>query len=137
MFLNIHRNLLFWVSLLMISCEMVEPDAPHASALLDGPVEGLTESESQRFLRGDAAFNNRIFTESTGLGPLFVATSCGSCHLGDGKGHPFTTLTRFGQTDASGNLFIDQGGPQLQHRAIPGFEPEAVPSGVEIGRAHV
>src|SRR6185436_6101892 len=62
-------------------------------------------------------------------GPLFVATSCGSCHAGDGKGHPFTTLMRFGQPDQNGNLFLDQGGPQLQSKAIPGFSPEQLPPG--------
>jgi len=39
-------------------------------------------------------------------------------------------LTRFGQSDTiSGNLFLHLGGPQLQHRAIPGFVPEQIPSG--------
>ncbi len=97
--------------------------------LLDGPVEGLSEAENLRFLRGDVAFNDEVFTPATGLGPLFVATSCGSCHAGDGKGHPFSTLTRFGQTDASGNQYLHLGGPQLQHRALPGFRPENIPPG--------
>ncbi|HJW30338.1 MAG TPA: di-heme oxidoredictase family protein, partial [Saprospiraceae bacterium] len=93
------------------------------------PVNGLTEAERQQFTRGDAVFNNDIFTTANGLGPLFVATSCGSCHAGDGKGHPFTTLTRFGQIDETGNQFLSMGGPQLQHRAIPGFMPEQIPAG--------
>jgi CxxC motif-containing protein (DUF1111 family) len=58
-----------------------------------------------------------------------VATSCGSCHAGDGKGHPFTTLTRFGQIDSTGNHFLNQGGPQLQNHALPGFLPEVIPAG--------
>jgi len=114
--------------LLLSACEAFEPDAPADSEILDGPVEGLSEAENLRFLRGDIAFNDEVFTSSNGLGPLFVATSCGSCHPGDGKGHPFTSLTRFGQTDGSGNKYLSQGGPQLQHRALPGFEPEAIPS---------
>ncbi len=80
-------------------------------------------------LRGDYAFNDEVFTSATGLGPFFVATSCGTCHAGDGKGHPFTMLTRFGQPDTLGNQFLQQGGPQLQHRAIPGFQPEQIPAG--------
>ena len=111
------------------SCEMFEPNAPDAAKLLDGPIDGLNGNESKQFLRGDAAFNNRIFTATTGLGPLFVATSCGSCHPGDGKGHPFTTLTRFGQIDATGNQYLNMGGPQLQNRAVPGLSPEVVPAG--------
>src|SRR5687767_3793222 len=87
-----------------------------------------------QFVRGDQAFNNDIFTAANGLGPIFVATSCGSCHLGDGKGHPFTTLTRYGQTDPSGNTYIGKGGPQLQNRAIPGYTPEVMPAGIPFSK---
>ena len=44
------------------ACEKFEPAAPNDHDLLDGPVEGLTESENIRFLRGDVAFNDEIFT---------------------------------------------------------------------------
>ncbi|MBK5279037.1 MAG: thiol oxidoreductase [Bacteroidia bacterium] len=115
--------------LLLASCEKFEPIAPNDAAILDGALSGLTEAENFRFQKGDIAFNDEIFTTANGLGPLFVATSCGSCHARDGKGHPFTTLTRFGQIDGNGNLFLNSGGPQLQHRAIPGFTPEQIPSG--------
>ncbi len=67
-------------------------------------------------------------------GPLFVATSCGSCHSGDGKGHPFTTLTRFGQPDENGNQFLGRGGPQLQNRAIAGHSPESIPAGATFSK---
>lgn len=116
------------------SCEAFEPAAVPDDELLDGPLEGLSPSERLSFLRGDAAFNSAVFTPSTGLGPLFVASSCGTCHPGDGKGHPFTTLTRFGQTDETGNQYKHLGGPQLQNRAIPGFEPEGLPPGVGYTR---
>lgn len=122
------------LALLLCCCTAFEPDAPPDTELLDGPVDGLSAAELDRFQRGDIAFNDEIFSSANGLGPFFVATSCGSCHPGDGKGHPFTTLTRFGQTDASGNLFLKQGGPQLQHRAIPGYTPEAIPSGAAFAR---
>ena len=122
--------MLLGLSGIWISCETFEPDAPADDTLLDGPVEGLSEAENLQFLRGDIAFNDDIFTAETGLGPLFVASSCGSCHPGDGKGHPFTTLTRFGQYDETGNQFKHLGGPQLQNRAIPGYKPEQLPSGV-------
>jgi CxxC motif-containing protein (DUF1111 family) len=58
-----------------------------------------------------------------------VATSCGSCHAGDGKGTPFTTLVRFGQAAPGENQFLHLGGPQLQNRALPGFAPEQIPAG--------
>ncbi|HEY1202288.1 MAG TPA: di-heme oxidoredictase family protein, partial [Niastella sp.] len=94
-----------------LACEKMLPKAPADDEILDGPVEGLTGEQHQMFLRGDIAFNDDVFTKENGLGPLFVSTSCGSCHAGDGKGHPFTTLTRFGQSDSTGNHFLQQGGP--------------------------
>ncbi|MBK7310838.1 MAG: c-type cytochrome [Sphingobacteriaceae bacterium] len=112
-----------------LSCKKIMPKAPKDEEILDGPIAGLTAAEQDQFLKGDIAFNDDIFTPQNGLGPLFVANSCGSCHAGDGKGHPFTTLTRFGQTDNTGNQFIQQGGPQLQNRAIPGYTPELIPNG--------
>lgn len=116
------------------SCKKLEPKTPIDSAILDGPVDGLTTEQNERFRKGDAAFNNEVFTKETGLGPLFVSTSCGSCHAGDGKGHPFTTLTRFGQYDESGNRYLHMGGPQLQNRAIPGYEPEQLPAGAGFSK---
>ncbi len=113
----------------IIACNKLLPGVPGDDEILDGPVAGLTPEQNAVFLRGDIAFNDEVFTAATGLGPIFVATSCGSCHAGDGKGHPFTMLTRFGQTNASGNQFLNSGGPQLQHRAIPGFQPEQIPAG--------
>jgi len=122
------------VVLLVAACQKLEPNAPADDQTLDGPLEGLTFEQSARHARGDAAFNDEVFTPETGLGPLFVATSCGSCHAGDGKGHPFTTLVRFGQPGPGSNLFLNQGGPQLQNRAIPGHAPEQIPAGATSAR---
>lgn len=116
------------------SCDKLVPGAPATDQILDGPLAGLTPEQNMIFLRGDAAFNDEIFTVAKGLGPRFVATSCGSCHAGDGKGHPFTTLTRFGQTDTFGNKFLQSGGPQLQSLAIPGFQPEQIPAGAGFSK---
>lgn len=121
--------LLLIIASLIFSCTAIEPPSLPDDALLDGPVLGLTMAQQRRFIAGDAAFNDAIFTPYNGLGPIFVANSCGACHAGDGKGHPFSSLTRFGQSDSTGNLYLDQGGPQLQHLAIPGFEPEQIPAG--------
>lgn len=120
---------LLWLVLVLTSCELIIPVSPAENELLDGPIEGLSTAEQAQFLAGDVAFNDEVFTVETGLGPLFVATSCGSCHIGDGKGHPFTTLTRLGQTLPNTLPDLSIGGPQLQHRAIPGYEPEKVPEG--------
>ncbi len=114
--------------IVVISCSKFEPSLPDDDQVLDGPIDGLTNAQAMQHSRGDAAFTDEVFTRQTGLGPIFVATSCGSCHAGEGKGHPFTTLTRFGQIDSTGNLFLNQGGPQLQDRALPGFMPESIPA---------
>ena len=91
--------------IVVIACEKTMPPAPAENSLLDGPMEGLSPEEQRQFLSGDIAFNDDIFTAETGLGPVFVANSCGSCHAGDGKGHPFVSFTRFGQSDTSGNKY--------------------------------
>ncbi|MBP8824415.1 MAG: c-type cytochrome [Flavobacteriales bacterium] len=124
------RPLLIALGLLAAGCAKLLPEAPAEDQLLDGPVPGLSGEQHARFLAGDAAFNEEVFTAATGLGPLFVSTSCGSCHAGDGRGHPFSALTRFGQWDATGNHYLQQGGPQLQHRALPGHAPEVLPPDV-------
>jgi CxxC motif-containing protein (DUF1111 family) len=118
----------------VLACEKILPQAPSDDELLDGPVEGLNYEQNRRFLAGDVAFNDEVFTSQTGLGSVFVATSCGSCHAGDGKGHPFTTLTRFGQIDSTGNQFLHLGGPQLQNRALPGYDPEQIPPGATFSK---
>jgi len=120
--------------MLAYGCDELIPVAPEENELLDGPTEGLTYQEQNQFLAGDIAFNDDIFTAATGLGPTFVANSCGSCHAGDGKGHPFTTLTRFGQTAPNIPPNTDIGGPQLQNRAIPGYLPEQLPANVPFMR---
>ncbi len=123
-----------FIVLLLGSCEAFEPDAPAENELLDGPLEGLTLAETQQFLNGDIAFNDEVFTIASGLGPGFVSTSCGSCHAGDGKGHPFSTLIRFGQAGPGVNTQLNHGGPQLQNRVIPGYQPETLPEGASFSR---
>lgn len=117
------------LAIFLIGCEVFSPNELEEYKLLDGPIEGLSHAESRRFVSGDAAFDDEIFTAETGLGPLFTGTSCVSCHASDGKGHPFNSFIRFGQSDSSGNHFLDQGGPQLQNKALPGYEPETLPDG--------
>lgn len=120
----------FWFA----SCNRLIPDAPPEDSILDGPVSGLNAAELSRHLRGDVEFNERIFTAETGLGPLFVSNSCMGCHAADGKGHPGSVLTRFGQTDSSGNPLLHLGAPLLQNRALPGYEPEQLPPGAVFAR---
>jgi CxxC motif-containing protein (DUF1111 family) len=126
--------ILAFLFVITIGCKKIMPRSPKDDELLDGSVEGLTSAQKQQFLRGDAAFNDDVFTPQNGLGPIFVANSCGSCHAGDGKGHPFSTLTRFGQTDSTGNQYLHSGAPQLQNRAIPGYAFETLPSGAGFSK---
>ncbi|GAB5418011.1 MAG: di-heme oxidoredictase family protein [Crocinitomicaceae bacterium] len=120
--------LLFVVFAVAIGCNKIMPAGPEESEVLDGPIEGLSQQELNRFIKGDEAFGE-VFTAKTGLGPVFVANQCASCHPGDGKGSPFVQFTRFGQSDTTGNQFLNLGGPQLQHKAIPGYSPEQIPVG--------
>ena len=109
------------------ACDTFAPDGPPEEQLLDGTIEGMPGSQLRQHLVGDEEFGRR-FTVENGLGPVFVATSCEQCHVGDGKGHPVFNLTRFGTLGVNGFDPLTQlGGPQLQHRSIPGYPPETVP----------
>jgi CxxC motif-containing protein (DUF1111 family) len=112
----------------LVGCEILTPSAPPEEELLDGTIEGLTPSQERQHLAGDEEFARR-FAVADGLGPIFVATSCEQCHAGDGKGHPSFNLVRFGRYDgAAWDPMSAFGGPQLQHRSIPGYPAEVIPS---------
>ena len=104
--------------------------------LTQGPPPGETTAEPMEnpasimsaFARGDEGFA-RIFKVSDGLGPTFNQPSCETCHPGDGRGTPQTTLVRF---SINGDLVPSLGGPQLQDKSIPGVSPETVPVGAEV-----
>lgn len=109
------------------SCKKIFPEMINPEDGLCGPVS-LSADQTILFSQGnDQFFATR--TTATGLGPYFVATGCGSCHSSDNRGHPFTILTRFGQTDSTGNKFLAEGGPQLGTFCLPGFTPEQIPAG--------
>lgn len=118
------------VLLIATACgEPFLPAAPDASQTLDGPIDGLTGAQMAAHSRGDAEFA-RSFSHASGLGPMFVATSCASCHVADGRGHPLFNITRFGRQTTNGFDPMELvGGPQLQNRAIAGYLAEVMPSG--------
>ena len=110
--------------------DVLVPGAPDDALLLDGPVEGLAGAQLSLHAVGDGEFGRR-FAPADGLGPLFVATSCDGCHVGEGKGHPVFDLTRFGQmVNGRFDPMESEGGPQVQNRAIAGYLAERVPGGV-------
>ena len=127
--MTLKKGIVFVILLLAtVGCEEFLVSPPDENEILDGPIEGLSTTQSQIFLAGDIAFNDDVFSPETGLGPIFVSTSCGGCHAGDGKGHPSTTLTRFGRMESNGfNHLLEFGGPQLQNRAIKGYAVEEIP----------
>lgn len=111
---------------IMIGCE-IYPSYPEENAILDAPLNDLTGEQLNLHLKGDEEFGRR-FSAEDGLGPVFVGQSCETCHPGEGKGHLLLNLTRFGKMeDGRFNPMSEQGGPQLQNRAIPGFSPEEIP----------
>ena len=115
---------------LMAGCDALLPSAPADDQVLDGPIEGLTGAQAAIFAEGDEEFN-RTFSAGEGAGPMFVASACGSCHVGDGKGHPVFNLTRFGRmVDGAFDPMRAQGGPQVQNRAVQRYVAEVVPAGV-------
>jgi CxxC motif-containing protein (DUF1111 family) len=115
--------------LLLSGCEVVGPDGPADEQFLAGTVPGLTGAQIARHIAGDEEFG-RVFGAVDGLGPIFVAPSCESCHVGDGKGHPVFNLTRFGRSVPGGfDPMRAFGGPQVQHRAILNYIAEGIPSG--------
>ena len=114
----------------LAGCDALTPSGPPAEELLDGTIEGMTPSQVRQHIAGDEEFARR-FAVADGLGPIFVATSCEQCHAGDGKGHPAFNLFRFGRMGTGGfDPMTTFGGPQLQHRSIPGYPAEVVPDGV-------
>lgn len=129
------RALLHSVPLLLMltACDALLSGAPDADAVLTRPIDGLSRPQLDAFLSGDEAFDD-LFTAARGLGPIFNAPSCGTCHGGDGKGHPSHNLIRFGRGDASDAARFDYltelGGAQLQDHAIPGYPPEVLPAAV-------
>ena len=111
-----------------MGCDILTPDGPPEDQLLGGTIEGMTPSQVRQHMAGDEEFARR-FSVATGLGPIFVATSCEQCHVGDGKGHPAFNLRRFGTPGTSGfDPLVELGGPQLQHRSIAGYPPEEIPA---------
>jgi len=116
--------------LALAGCDTLLPSAPDPATLLEGPIAGLSGAQVAAFVAGDGEFSRRFGT-ADGLGPIFVATSCESCHVGDGKGHPLFNLSRFGRATATGfDPMRAHGGPQVQNRAILNYIAETIPGGV-------
>ena len=109
----------------------------------------ITFEEEATFKLGNALFTKLWVSSpsstqaSDGLGPLFNARACQSCHLKDGRGHPpegeadstsmFLRLARPARTDQEREAISDYRklnfpdavyGEQLQDLAVPGLKSE-------------
>lgn len=109
----------------------------------------LTFEEEMNFKLGNALFRKLWVSSpssthaSDGLGPLFNARACQSCHIKDGRGHPpegdadatsmFLRLARAPENDAERQVLADyvvqtlpdpNYGGQLQDLAVPGLSAE-------------
>ncbi|MEM5494544.1 di-heme oxidoredictase family protein [Hoeflea sp. AS16] len=109
----------------------------------------LTFKQEETFKLGNALFRKLWVSSpsstlaSDGLGPLFNARACQSCHIKDGRGHPpegaadatsmFLRLARPARTDAERQALEDYlvaslpdpvYGGQLQDLAVPGLKAE-------------
>ena len=117
---------------IIASCSKMMPPAPKDEDVLAGTIPGLTPEQEREHLIGDAAFC-QIFSKEDGLGPIFIQNSCSNCHIGNGKGHLSTSLTRFANVNGSlVDYLLNKGGPQLQQRAIIGYTPETLPAEANV-----
>jgi len=117
------------VTVIFQNCKKTFPKPVQDDETLDGPIAGLTASENKAFLEGAAHFD-QIFTASTGLGPIYVQSSCATCHAAAGKGHLSTRLIRFNKKIPGGyDPMTAMGGPQLQNLSLPGYPAESLPMG--------
>ncbi|MDX1668902.1 MAG: di-heme oxidoredictase family protein [Limnobacter sp.] len=107
------------------------------------PFATLSQAERTRFAIGNSFFKRNWVqspastTGRDGLGPHFIARSCGACHAFDGRGRP-PEMTEDGHHDQPVDLLIrvsvedDHGarphpvyGDQISNAAVPGVQPEA------------
>ena len=112
-----------------------------SSQAFEMPIPTLSANELDRFLSGDASFEQIFVTPpaevNPGAGPVFSHTSCVGCHLRDGRGRgafgsepPFvgSMLMRVslpGYSSHGGPASVPGFGVQLGDRANYGVQPEA------------
>lgn len=106
------------------------------------PIPSLSTDERRAFFVGNSFFNDNWVTAPAstdgrdGLGPLFNAQSCSSCHFRDGRGQPPSTADDDPVRGLLLRLSLPGQGPnqepvpdllygdQIQDRSILGVEPE-------------
>ena len=152
-----HLSLLWHLLVMALACLALGSSAtPSARQALSGgeatvgatsrqafgqPVPGLSSTQQTQFFVGNSFFNRNwvVAPASTqardGLGPLFNARSCSTCHRLDGRGRPphnpdeqmVSMLLRLsipGHDARAGVVPEPRYGDQLNGFAIPGIDPE-------------
>ncbi len=134
--------------------ETMQGGAATSKAIVNGDAfshfsTNLTFAEEEEFKLGNALFRKLWVSSpsstqaSDGLGPLFNARACQSCHLKDGRGHPpegqsdttsmFLRLARPARTEEERKLIFRHEalnfpdvtyGEQFQDLAVPGLKAE-------------
>ncbi|OFY63796.1 MAG: hypothetical protein A3H98_14055, partial [Bacteroidetes bacterium RIFCSPLOWO2_02_FULL_36_8] len=130
------RTINAWVGLALLlalsSCEKFLPPDPGGENVLEGPLDGLTPSQNNQFLKGDALFS-KIYTPQEGLGPIFIQNSCVGCHTVGGKGIPANLVTRFAFKNGNNyDYLLEEGGPQHQTNAISNYSTELIPEKANV-----
>jgi len=95
------------------------------------PLANLSDEERTRFVIGNSFFKRNWVeapastTARDGLGPHFIARSCGGCHVTDGRGEPPQIRNRLGPQEPSVGLLMRLSIPG-QASAQAGVVPEPV-----------
>lgn len=128
---------IYLLVIVLVSCKKFLPPEPNGEDVLAGTIPALTPQQEKEHLRGDEAFG-RVFSKEDGLGPIFLQTSCSNCHVGNGKGHPSTIITRFAKVNGSlVDYLTEKGGPQLQHLSITGYTAETIPEDANVSTKRI
>lgn len=113
--------------------------APAGRESFAQPVDGLSAEQRRAFFVGNSFFNDNWVTAPAsaegrdGLGPIFNAQSCSSCHFKDGRGRPPDDeedptrglLLRLSVVDDDGEVVPHPTlGSQFQDRAVQGVTAE-------------
>jgi CxxC motif-containing protein (DUF1111 family) len=111
------------------------------------PAANLNDEERTRFVIGNSFFKRNWVeagastTARDGLGPHFIARSCGGCHTLDGRGRPPEILNKLGEHDPAVEMLVRLSvpgvageragvvpeptyGDQFNNAAIQGVKPE-------------
>lgn len=105
---------------------LIPPGATEAFAAFDDQTNGFVAAQADHV--ADAMQFNEHESNTQGLGPLYNADSCGSCHFNPVSGGiSEVTELRAGHIDRSGAFIDAPGGSLINSAALPGVPMPYVP----------